>query len=58
MKAFVTPRDPGRPPAPEELRRFLRERLSAFKVPREVEVRPELPRSASGKVLRRLLETP
>jgi len=58
MKAFVTAREAGRPPVPEELRRFLRERLSAFKVPREIEVRAELPRSASGKVLRRLLETP
>jgi long-chain acyl-CoA synthetase len=58
MKAFVTPREAGEAPVPEELRRFLRERLSAFKVPREIEVRAELPRSASGKVLRRLLETP
>lgn len=57
MKAFVTPRELGELPVPEELRRFLRERLSAFKVPREIEVRAELPRSASGKVLRRLLET-
>jgi acyl-coenzyme A synthetase/AMP-(fatty) acid ligase len=56
LKAVVTARDVARPPAPEELRRFLRERLSAYKVPREIEVRPALPRSASGKVLRRLLE--
>jgi long-chain acyl-CoA synthetase len=58
LKAVVTPRDLARPPAPEELRRFLRERLSSYKVPREIEIRPELPRSASGKVLRQLLEAP
>ncbi|MDB5319168.1 MAG: AMP-dependent synthetase and ligase, partial [Phycisphaerales bacterium] len=58
LKAVVTPRDANCPPVPEELRRFLRERLTAYKVPRVVEVRASLPRSPSGKVLRRLLETP
>jgi long-chain acyl-CoA synthetase len=58
LKAVVTPRDHDRPPAPEELRRFLRERLTAYKVPRVVEVRASLPRSPAGKILRRLLETP
>jgi acyl-CoA synthetase (AMP-forming)/AMP-acid ligase II len=58
LKAVVTPRDPGRPPSPDELRQFLRERLTAYKVPRVIEVRPALPRSPSGKVLRRLLEAP
>jgi long-chain acyl-CoA synthetase len=57
LKAVVTPRDPERPPVPTELRRFLRERLTAYKVPRVVEVRASLPRSPSGKVIRRLLET-
>jgi acyl-coenzyme A synthetase/AMP-(fatty) acid ligase len=58
LKAVVTPRDQDRPPAPNELRRFLRERLTAYKVPRVVEVRASLPRSPAGKILRRLLETP
>jgi long-chain acyl-CoA synthetase len=58
LKAVVTPRDADRPPSPDELRQFLRERLTAYKVPRVIEVRPALPRSPSGKVLRRLLETP
>jgi acyl-CoA synthetase (AMP-forming)/AMP-acid ligase II len=30
----------------------------AYKVPRVVEVRASLPRSPSGKILRRLLEAP
>jgi long-chain acyl-CoA synthetase len=56
LKAVVTPRDGGRPPAPEEVRRYLRERLTPYKVPRVIEVRADLPRSPAGKVLRRALE--
>lgn len=37
----------------EELRLFLRDRLSAYKVPRVFEFRTDLPRSPTGKVLRR-----
>lgn len=55
LKAVVTAADPARPPAPEALRRFTRERLSAHKVPRVFEVRDALPRSATGKLLRHLL---
>jgi long-chain acyl-CoA synthetase len=56
LKAIVTPRDPAAPPAAGELRRFAQSRLAAYKVPRLFEVRDSLPRSASGKVLRHLLE--
>jgi long-chain acyl-CoA synthetase len=58
LKAVVTPNDPQRPPVPEELRRFLRERLTAYKVPRVIEVRLTLPRSPTGKILRHRLEAP
>lgn len=37
----------------EELRAFCRERLAAFKVPKRVEAVRSLPRTASGKLLRR-----
>jgi acyl-CoA synthetase (AMP-forming)/AMP-acid ligase II len=37
------------------LRQFLRGKLAAHKVPREIELRAELPRSATGKVLRHLV---
>jgi acyl-CoA synthetase (AMP-forming)/AMP-acid ligase II len=56
LKAIVTPTDPAHPPAPEELRQFLRERVSAYKIPRLIEVQATLPRSPAGKILRRLLE--
>jgi acyl-CoA synthetase (AMP-forming)/AMP-acid ligase II len=55
LKAIVTPADPDRPPDPDDLRRFARQRLSSHKVPRLFELRASLPRSATGKVLRHLL---
>jgi long-chain acyl-CoA synthetase len=39
----------------EELIRWSRDNMSAYKVPRHVEFRTELPMTASGKVLRRML---
>jgi O-succinylbenzoic acid--CoA ligase len=40
---------------PEELQAFCRERLARFKVPKAVELARELPRTTSGKLLRREL---
>ena len=53
-KAWVVLR-PGAHATGDELRAFCRERLAAYKVPAEVSVVPELPKSAVGKVLRRKL---
>jgi O-succinylbenzoic acid--CoA ligase len=39
----------------QELRAFVRERLAPFKVPKTIEIADELPRTASGKLLRREL---
>jgi len=55
VAAFVVPRDPARPPTLAELRAFTRRRLVAAKAPRELVLVPALPRSPSGKLLRRLL---
>jgi o-succinylbenzoate---CoA ligase len=55
VAAFVVPRDPARPPTLDELRAFTRRRLAAAKAPRELLLVPALPRSPSGKLLRRLL---
>jgi long-chain acyl-CoA synthetase len=52
--AFVVARA-GRQPTPQELIDHCRERLAAYKVPRRVELLDALPRTASGKVLRRAL---
>ncbi len=56
LMAVVTPRDESAPPAVDELRAFAKSRLSAYKVPRVFEVRETLPHSATGKVLRHLVQ--
>jgi len=43
---------------PEEVLGYLRQRLSGFKVPRQVEIRSCLPREDSGKIRKRLLRAP
>ncbi|MFI5053217.1 MAG: class I adenylate-forming enzyme family protein, partial [Acidimicrobiia bacterium] len=53
VKAVVVPADPAAPPDVEDLRSHARERVARFKVPAAVEFVAELPRNASGKVLRR-----
>jgi acyl-CoA synthetase (AMP-forming)/AMP-acid ligase II len=57
LKAIVTPRlDATQPPEPSSLRAFARSRLAGYKVPRVFEVRDRLPTSATGKILRHLVE--
>ena len=54
VKAWVVLRD-GQQLTAEELRAHCREKLAAYKVPRYVEFRRELPKTMVGKVLRREL---
>ncbi|MFL6189436.1 MAG: long-chain-fatty-acid--CoA ligase [Actinomycetes bacterium] len=54
VKAFVVLRE-GEQATVEEMREFAKARLAAYKVPRAVEFRDELPKSLIGKVLRRAL---
>ncbi len=57
VKAFVVLADGWRP-SPEledEIRSFVRERLAAHLYPREIEFAPDLPRTATGKIMRRVL---
>jgi long-chain acyl-CoA synthetase len=54
VKAFVVLKDATRC-SERELGEFLRGRLTAYKVPRAIEFRAELPTSGAGKVLRRAL---
>ena len=55
VTAFVTPKS-GQKIVPEELKAFLKTRLSAFKVPKEYIVVDELPKSPAGKILKRELK--
>ncbi|MET0832467.1 MAG: long-chain fatty acid--CoA ligase [Actinomycetota bacterium] len=54
VKAFVVLR-PGEQASTDEIREFAKGRLAAYKVPRSVEFRDELPKTLIGKVLRRAL---
>ncbi len=53
--AYVVCADPAAPPSLDELRGFTRDRLVAAKLPRELVLVGEIPRSPGGKILRRLL---
>ncbi len=54
VKAYIVPRE-GATLTEEEIIRFCKERLAAYKVPKYVEFRNELPKTLVGKVLRRML---
>jgi long-chain acyl-CoA synthetase len=55
VTAFIVPK-PGQRIVPEELKTFLKSRLSPFKVPKEYLVLDELPKSPTGKILKRELK--
>ncbi|HEX5938278.1 MAG TPA: fatty acid--CoA ligase family protein [Actinomycetota bacterium] len=55
VSAFVVPVDVGSPPSLEELRRHAAGRLARFKLPRELQLVPTIPRTSTGKVRRREL---
>ncbi len=57
IQAFVALKDGARGTAEmqEELRRFLRERLAPYKLPRSFEFADELPKTGQGKIDRRAL---
>jgi acyl-CoA synthetase (AMP-forming)/AMP-acid ligase II len=55
LKAFVVVRE-GAQVSDDEVKEHVRGNLARYKVPREVEVVDELPRNATGKVLKRELQ--
>jgi acyl-CoA synthetase (AMP-forming)/AMP-acid ligase II len=56
LKAFVVPRNGNRLTA-EAVQSYVKENLARFKVPRDVVFVDELPRNATGKILKRELRT-
>ncbi|MGW4084440.1 class I adenylate-forming enzyme family protein [Streptomyces sp. NPDC004822] len=56
VKAYISLR-PGADTDPGELVSHCKERLAAYKYPRQVEILPDLPKTASGKILRRELRS-
>jgi DNA-binding GntR family transcriptional regulator len=55
IKAVISLK-PGHQVSPEEIRAFARERMAAYKYPRFVEIIDDLPKTTSGKIMRRLLQ--
>ncbi|WP_043681490.1 class I adenylate-forming enzyme family protein [Streptomyces xylophagus] len=56
VKAYISLR-PGAETDPDEFAAYCKERLAAYKYPRQVEILPDLPKTASGKILRRELRS-
>ncbi|MGW2688071.1 class I adenylate-forming enzyme family protein [Streptomyces sp. NPDC001414] len=56
VKAYIS-LWPGAATDPDDLALYCRERLAAYKYPRLVEILPDLPKTASGKILRRELRS-
>ena len=54
LRAFVVA-EPGAQPDPDELKLYVKNNLARYKVPRDVVFVDELPRNATGKVLRKVL---
>ncbi|UZW67938.1 hypothetical protein OC195_06205 [Priestia flexa] len=58
IKAFIALRD-GHEPSDElieEIRQFVKKGLAAHAAPREIEFRDKLPKTRSGKIMRRVLK--
>ena len=53
-KAFVIPRD-GETLDEKDLRQFCRDHLASYKVPKHIDIVPDLPRSPTGKIIKRAL---
>ena len=49
---------PGASATPEELREFVRERVAAYKYPRQIWLVDQLPKGPTGKILRREVQPP
>ncbi len=55
LRAFVVLKDNGAGPSEDDLKAFVKKNLARYKVPREVVFLEELPRNATGKILKREL---
>lgn len=55
VKAFVVLKD-SEPCHSKEILRFLKEKIALYKLPREIEFVNELPKNATGKIMKKLLK--
>ncbi len=56
VKAYISLR-PGAETDPDELAAYCKEGLAAYEYPHQVEILPDLTKTASGKILRRELRS-
>lgn len=58
IKAFISLREGHKPSdeLKEEIQKFVRQKLAAHAAPREIEFREKLPKTRSGKIMRRVLK--
>jgi long-chain acyl-CoA synthetase len=57
VKAFVAlKKEKENSVSPEEIISFCKQRMAAYKYPRQVEIVPEIPKTTTGKLLRRALK--
>jgi long-chain acyl-CoA synthetase len=56
VKAVISLK-PGAETTPEQIIAFCKERMAAYKYPRTVEIVEDLPKTVTGKILRRELRT-
>lgn len=54
-KAFIVPADASSPPSLDDVQQFMGEHVASYKLVRIIEVLDAIPKSASGKILRREL---
>jgi acyl-CoA synthetase (AMP-forming)/AMP-acid ligase II len=55
LRAYIVPRA-GTTPSADQIKEFVRRNLARYKVPRDVIFLEELPRNATGKILKRALD--
>ncbi len=56
VQLFIVPKDPSL--TAEEVKAYCRQNLTAYKCPKAIEFRKELPKTNVGKILRRMLREP
>jgi long-chain acyl-CoA synthetase len=56
VKAFIVLKE-GEECTAKDISKYLREQIASYKIPREIEFVPELPKNVSGKILKRILKT-
>ncbi|MDR2163523.1 MAG: long-chain fatty acid--CoA ligase [Clostridiales Family XIII bacterium] len=54
VMAYIVPKE-GEEVHSKEILRWLKERLAAYKIPRHIEFKEDLPRNSTGKIMKRML---